>query len=225
MSPSSTEVRRVIRVYFVDDHPLVRRSLIDLIQDEKDLQMCGEASSCAEAMMAMAKARPDVVVADISLGERSGLDLIREMKETHPTVSILVLSMHDEASLAQRALRAGALGYVMKSEEPERVLEGIRAVAQGRIFVSEAQNNRMLSAVVHGGENAFLPSACLSDRELEVYELYGQGCRTSEVADRLKVSAKTVETYRKRIKGKLKLRHSGDLLRSAMSWVERENRT
>lgn len=215
----------VIRVLVVDDHPLVRRSLMDMIHDEADLCLCGEAGTMEAALEVAAAENPDVVVMDISLGARSGLDLIRDLKKQSPRAAVLVLSMHDEATLAQRALRSGAMGYVMKSEEPERVLEGIRAVAAGRIFVSEAQNNRMLASVVHGGENAFLPSACLSDRELEVFELYGRGCRTGEVARQLKVSAKTVETYRKRIKNKLNLRHSGDLLRRAMSWVDRENRT
>ena len=213
-----------IRVYLVDDHPLVRRSLADVVNDESDMRICGEASTCEEALAQIPEVRPHVVVADISLGDRSGLELIRDLREQHPSIAILVLTMHDEATLAHRALKDGASGYLMKSEEPEEVVKGIRAVAGGRVYVSEAQNNRMVASMLHHGLDAHIPSACLSSRELAVFEHYGRGLRTSEIAALLDISSKTVETYRKRIKTKLNLPHGSDLLRSAMSWVERDSR-
>ena len=213
------------RVYLVDDHPLVRESLASLIDRQTDLTVCGQASEAGTAVQEITGLLPDVMVVDLSLQGQTGLELIKQVQTLIPNPRVLVLSMHDEAFYAERALRAGALGYVMKREATSKVIEAIRQVVQGRLYVSEALATQMagkfLNARLPAGES---PIAQLSDREMEVFALLGQGYETKRIADDLRLSPKTVQVYCGRIKEKLKLDNFTALIREAVSWFERENR-
>ena len=209
------------RVYLVDDHPLVRESLASLIQRQSDLSVCGEADNPAAALSGIAATQPDVAIVDLSLGERTGLDLIRDLKTTHPRVAVLVLSMHDEQLYAERALRAGARGYIMKREATRNVILAIRRVREGKIVVSEAVAESLAARLVggvSGGPDS--PVASLSDRELEVFRLVGEGRTTRQIADTLHLSVKTVQAYYARIKEKLGAGSANEMLREAIRWIE-----
>lgn len=209
------------RVYLVDDHPLVRESLASLIQRQPDLSVCGEADNPASALSGIAAAQPDVAIVDLSLGERTGLDLIRDLKTAHPRVAVLVLSMHDEQLYAERALRAGARGYIMKREATRNVILAIRRVREGKIVVSEAVAESLAARLVggvSGGPDS--PVASLSDRELEVFRLVGEGRTTRQIADTLHLSVKTVQAYYARIKEKLGAGSANEMLREAIRWIE-----
>jgi len=209
------------RVFLVDDHPLVREWLANLIDQQPDLTVCGEAGSAAAALTAIAAARPDVAIVDITLGGRSGLDLIKDLKLMHPSVAVLVLSMHDEALYAERALRAGARGYIMKREVTRKVVLAIRRVQQGRVYLSEQQATHLAEKLVTGATDASeSPVTRLSDRELEIFRLVGQGRATREIAEALLLSAKTVQAYYVRIKEKLGVTNANELMREAVRWVE-----
>lgn len=209
------------RVFVVDDHPLVREWLASLINHQADLSVCGEAGSAGAALAALAAANPDVVIVDLSLGGRSGLELIKDIRASHPHAAVLVLSMHDEDLYAERALRAGARGYIMKREATKNVILAIRRIQEGKIYVSErlasALAERLVTGLPAGTES---PVARLSDRELEVYRLLGEGRATRQIAEQLHLSAKTVQAYCARIKEKLGLSTGTELLREAMRWVE-----
>jgi DNA-binding NarL/FixJ family response regulator len=211
-----------VRVYLVDDHPIVRLGFAQLLTAEPDLIVCGEGGDPRAALDALATSRPDVVVADISLGAANGIELVREIKERAPQVAVLVVSMHDELLYAERALRAGASGYVMKHEATDSIVRAIRTVASGSIFVSEAVSSRLLHRFVAGGAEAAAssPVAALSDRELHVLELMGRGLGTREIGEQLHISIKTVESYRARLKEKMNLRSGTELVRFAVKWVE-----
>lgn len=203
------------KVFLVEDHAVVREGLASMINSESDLEVSGEASNVAEAVSLLGKVRPDIAVVDLSLGDGSGLDLIKKLSTTHPELPVLVLSMHDEKVHGPRALIAGAKGYVMKHEATDRVLEGIRTVLRGERFVSESVSQR----VDHGaGGEVRLPVERLSDREFQVYQLIGQGLGPGEIAKRLGLSVKTVETHREHIKGKLGLANGRELVRHAMQY-------
>ncbi len=205
----------------VDDHPLVREGLVNLISQQSDFQVCGEAAGEPEALALIGAARPDVAVVDISLESGSGLELIRSLKSMHPEVAVLVLSMHDESLYAERALRAGARGYIMKREAAKKVIQGIRSVQAGRLFVSDKISAWMAEKFVEGPA-ATTPSPLeqLSNRELEVFELLGRGHNTRQIAEHLHVGFKTVQAYCARIKEKLKLANATELLREALRWYE-----
>jgi DNA-binding NarL/FixJ family response regulator len=208
------------RILIVDDHALVRRGLATLIGDERDLVVCGEAADTVEALAAVAALRPDLVIVDLSLKTGHGLDLIKQIRSHDERARILVLSMHDEKLFAERALRSGAMGYINKEEATGKVVEAIRQVLAGRVYVSAAMTERLLQrAAETGGAKPRLPSESLSDRELTVFQMIGQGVATREIAERLKLSIKTVETYREHIKAKLGLRNSAELSRHAAQWV------
>lgn len=210
-------------VLIVDDHPVVRQGLAQLIDQEKDLHVCGQAGDAFEAMKAIRDARPDMVVVDISLKEASGMDLIKDIKIQYPDLPILTLSMHDEALYAERALRAGAKGYIMKQEATERVVTAIRRVLAGDIYVSDKMAVKMVSKLTTGAAApGASPVDALSDRELEVFRLIGEGNSTRQVADKLHLSVKTIETYRAHIKEKLGFRDGNELFRSAIEWVNSE---
>jgi len=210
-----------IKVVLVDDHPLVREGLVTLIGQEADLQLCGEASTEPEALALVDSIRPEIAIVDISLENGSGLDLIRNLRALHPEVTVLVLSMHDESLYAERALRAGARGYIMKREAAKKVIAGIRAVHGGRLYVSDRIAARMAEKFVEGRSLAApSPVEQLSDRELEVFELLGRGQGTRQIAEHLHVGFKTVQAYCARIKEKLKLANATELLREAMRWYE-----
>jgi len=211
------------RIFLVDDHPLVREWLASMVALEPDLEVCGQAEAAAAALAAVAQARPDLMVVDLSLPRGSGLDLIKNMQAQFPAVRLLVLSMHDEASVAERAFRAGAHGYAVKRESGPRIIDGIRTVLEGKFYASPSLTaqlaGRMFGGAAHGGGS---PEDLLSDREIEVFRLRGQGRSPKEIADRLGVSVKTVASYDARIKEKLGLSDAGELMREAVLWHDRQ---
>ena len=209
------------RVFLVDDHPIVLSGLSRLVDQEDDLTVCGGASGAAEALSSVQEARPDIVLLDISLDDGNGLELARTLQSECPDVFLLVLSMHDESIYAERALRAGARGYVMKQEAPEMVLDAIRTVLQGEMYLSPRMTSTFLKQIVNSGrEQGRVGVKQLSDRELEVFQLVGQGLATREIAERLHLSVKTVETHRSRTKAKLGLVSSSELTHHAVHWEQ-----
>jgi DNA-binding NarL/FixJ family response regulator len=207
------------RVFIVDDHPLVREGLTNLINGQNDLIVCGEAKGSAEAMEGIAEERPDVAVIDISLTNESGLELIKTLARQCPQVAVVVLSMHDETLYAERALRAGARGYVMKHETSKNVLASIRRVLAGGVYVSERIVNKMALRLSSSRRAAARsPVERLSDRELEIFQLLGQGRSPSEIAVDLNLSLKTVQAYCARAKEKFGVTSLTELLRAAIQW-------
>jgi DNA-binding NarL/FixJ family response regulator len=208
------------RVFIVDDHPIVRQGLKLLIDQESDLAVCGEAENARSVLPAIRDLKPDIAIIDISLGHDSGIELMKNIRQQHPDLPLLVLSMHDETLHAERALRAGARGYVMKQEAPEKVISAIRQVLQGNIYVSDALGAKLLNKLIDSRrEKTASPLELLSDRELQVFQLLGRGFGTRQVADKLNVSIKTVEAYRANIKDKLNLKSSSELVQHAIHWV------
>jgi DNA-binding NarL/FixJ family response regulator len=217
-SPSGTAARKHC-VFIVDDHPLVREGLTNLINRQSDLMVCGEAKDSAEAIAGIAKQQPDVAIIDISLTNESGLELIKHIVRQFPHVALIVLSMHDETLYAERALRAGARGYVMKHETSKSVLACIRRVLGGGAHVSERIANRMALRLTSSRQAvASSPVERLSDRELEIFQLLGQGRTPSEIAGDLSLSLKTVQAYCARAKEKFGVTSLTELLRAAIRW-------
>jgi DNA-binding NarL/FixJ family response regulator len=212
------------RVLIVDDHPAVREGLALRIEGHPDLAVCGEAADVPEALKLVAETRPDVAVIDIALKNGNGLDLIKRIKGRDDSVKMLVWSMYNESLYAERALRAGALGYINKENATDQIINAIRCVLTGKVYLSEPLTGQLLGRLVRGGAEQARrsPVAALSDRELEVFHLIGQGLDTQQIAAKMRVSPKTVETYRARIKEKLNLKRSVDLLRHALQWVIEE---
>lgn len=208
------------RILLVDDHAIVREGFAEVIKTHTGLTVCGEAESAAEAMTAVERLKPDLVVVDLSLQGGSGLDLIKNLKSLHPLLPMLVLSMHDEAVYAERALRAGALGYVMKRQDSATLLRAIREVLEGRIFLSPVMRERMLQKVA-GGMTPTTDSGAVkfTDREIEVLQLIGEGRTTRQIAQKLHLSISTVETHRAHIKEKLNVGNGPELIRAAVEWV------
>jgi DNA-binding NarL/FixJ family response regulator len=219
MSRKKTKQRA--RVLIVDDHPAVREALALRIGRQPDLEVCGEAADMSEALRLIADTPPDVAVVDISLKTSNGIDLIKRIKDRNDRVRILVWSMHSEALYADRALRAGALGYVNKDQATDRIVEAIRRVLQGKVYLSEAMTERMLQRAVGGAREPVTrsPLDALADRELEVFRLIGEGVKTADIAERLHLGIKTVETYRDRIRSKLDLSDGTELAHYATGWV------
>ncbi len=213
------------RIYIVDDHALIRRGLATLINGESDMEVCGQAEDASTGLQEIIKHQPDLVTVDISLKGNSGLELIKSIKSFNPKIQILVLSMHHESIYALRVLKAGARAYVMKQDVINKVVEAIRRIRSGHLYVSDDVASQMLNRLV-GGETAedASPVAMLSDRELEVVNLIGSGMLTREIAARLHVSVKTVETHRAHIKEKLDLRNATQLVQFCVRWVE-ENKS
>lgn len=209
------------RILIVDDHPVVREGLVQQLNRESDLEVCAQAANASQALEAVQRSRPDLVLADISLPGRSGLELIREIRALSPRLPVLALSMHDESVFAERVLRAGGRGYVSKQAGPEQLAEAIRRVLDGQIYVSETVSTRLLDGLSgKGSARAASPIEKLTDRELEVFTLIGQAKETKEIAQRLHMSRKTVEAHRGAIKRKLKLKTGPELTRHAVLWVE-----
>lgn len=207
------------KVFLVDDHPLVREWLTNLINQLPDLTVCGEASSVAAAIEGMETSQPAVAIVDLSLKESSGLDLIKTIKARFPDIAVIVLSMHDEQYYAERTMRAGARGYVMKGEMTSDIVAAIRDVMAGKIYLSPRMRKVFSERFVDGHMPSLRsPVETLSDRELEVFQLLGQGIETRRVAQRLNVSIKTVQAYCARIKEKLQLANASELLREAVRW-------
>jgi len=207
-------------VLVVDDHALVRRGLSTLIGSEPDLVVCGEAADPTEALARLHAQQPDLMIVDLSLQNGHGLDLIRQVRARDERVRVLVLSMHDESLFAERALRAGAHGYINKQEATDKVVHAIRQVLGGKVYLSGAMTERMLQRATDGDVlDVQSPSERLSDRELTVFQMIGEGVGTREIAERLRLSIKTIETYREHIKAKLGLKNSTELGRHAAQWV------
>src|ERR1700675_2851407 len=220
-SQSSAPAKK--RILVVDDHPIVRQGLSLLINQEPDLVVCGEAEEATGAMHVLASARPDVLIVDISLNGPDGLDLLKTIRITHPTLPVLILSMHEESIYAERALRAGANGYIMKQEATEKVLVAVRRILSGEIYVSDRVANKMLKHYITGAGTLRNSSiADLSDRELEVFRLIGEGHGTRQIAEELHLSIKTVESYQAHIKEKLSLRSARELMQHAIQWSMNE---
>jgi len=218
--PSKT-VARKSRIFIVDDHPLVRERLANLINGQDDLIVCGEAEDSARAIAAIRKARPDVALIDISLKNESGLELVKNLASQFPRVALIVLSMHDEALYAERALHAGARGYVMKRETSKSVLASIRRVLEGGVYVSEKIVKRMAHRLGSSRKAAAAsPLERLSDRELEVFRLLGEGRTSSQIAEDLNLSLKTVQAYCARAKQKFGITSLTELLRAAIRWED-----
>ncbi len=213
--------RKAARILIVDDHPLVRERLREVIEREPDLTVCGEADDHQSALQALRTARPDLVLLDLTLRASHGLDFIKDVHIINPELAILVLSMHDESLYAERVIRAGARGYITKQEATRKVLEAIRTVLSGEIYLSEAQVALVTSQMAGRprGQIGFGIQS-LTDRELRVFELLGQGYGTREIAAQLRLEMRTVETYRARIKEKLNLKNASELLQHAIRWVE-----
>jgi DNA-binding NarL/FixJ family response regulator len=214
-------IARKSRVFIVDDHPLVREGLTNLMNGQNDLIVCGEAKNSAQAIDGIMKTRPEVALIDISLENESGLELVKQLASRFPEVALIVLSMHDEGLYAERALRAGARGYVMKHETSSSVLASIRRVLEGGVYISERIINRMAMRLTSvDGAAATSPVERLSDRELEIFRLLGQGRTTSQIAEDLHLSLKTVQAYCARAKEKFGVTSLTELLRAAIQWDE-----
>jgi len=212
-------------IFIVDDHPLVREGLVNLIERQSGLSVCGEAEKSAEAFAAISRIKPDVAIVDLTLeGGGSGLELIKQLQSLDQPPKVLVFSIHDEALYGERAFRAGAQGYIMKSSAPQHIIEAINQLVQGKLYMSESFAMRMagkyISARAVPGEP---PVAQLSDREMEVFRMLGQGYETRYIAQKLNLSQKTVQVYCGRIKEKLSLANATELIREAVRWMESES--
>jgi DNA-binding NarL/FixJ family response regulator len=210
---------RRYRLMIVDDHPIVRQGLRRLLETERDLEVCGEAETAREAKSMIRELQPDAVIVDVSLAQGDGLELVKDARAHYPHLPMLVLSMHDEAIYAERMLSAGANGYIMKHAASDQFLQALRRVLEGGIYVSEAVGNSMIEKFAAG--DAYLsdnPVDSLSNRELQVLHMIGKGLSTRQTADALNLSIKTVESHRQRIKRKLSLRTSAQLMQYAVNW-------
>ena len=227
MSRAKTEkAKSKARILLVDDHAVVRFGMTQLISHQPDLEVCGEEEDAAQAMGAIATLKPDLVIADLSLKDSSGLELLRNIKAEHPKLPVLVISVHDETVYAEIAFRAGALGYLMKGEAVARILTAIRQVLEGKIYVSEGLAAKLLHKQIRGQSDTIIsPVGKLSDRELEVFQLIGYWKGTRQIAAELHLSIKTIEYYRDQIKKKLGFGNATELTQAATAWVQKEMAT
>ncbi len=219
MAPASEHKPNQYGILVIDDHPIVRRGLRQLFDDEPDLEVVGEAEDSTEALEQLKAVEPDLAIVDLSLKRGHGLELIPQIKAKHGRVKMLVSSMHDESLFAERVLRAGALGYISKQESPTELIKAIRQVLRGEIYLSVRMSNRLLGRIVGGETLENDPIGRLSDRELQVFELIGQGLRTKQIAQELDLSPKTIEAHRENIKTKLNLKSGAEMSRHATQWV------
>jgi DNA-binding NarL/FixJ family response regulator len=222
--PQATTSVKKCKVLLVDDHPIVRQGLALLIDREADLSVCGEAEGAHSAFHLIETLKPDIVVLDISLSGPDGLDVLKEIRTKTAALPVLILSMHDESIYAERAMRAGANGYIMKQEATEKVLVAIRRILQGDVYLSDRLTNTMLQQFVRGSApSKSSPLVNLTDRELEVFRLIGEGHGTRRIADELHLSVKTIESYQAHIKEKLALRNARELVQHAIEWTVNVN--
>jgi DNA-binding NarL/FixJ family response regulator len=223
MGNKATKPNAKSKILLVDDHAVVRFGISQLINRQPDMEVCGEEEDATRAMTAIAALKPDVVIADISLKDSSGLELMRNIKAQYPKLPVLIFSIHDEAVYGEIAFRAGALGYLMKGEAVEKVLVSIRRILGGNIYVSEALAAKMLQKQICGQlEVMASPMTILSDRELEVFQSIGRWKGTRQIADEFHLSIKTIEYYREQIKKKLGLKNGTELTQAATAWVQKE---
>lgn len=212
------------RILLVDDHPVTRQGVATLINQNQDLMVCGEADNAPLALELIQKLQPDLVLVDIALKSTSGIELIKNAKSMVPELPLLVMSMHDESVYAERALRAGAMGYIMKQEAGEKVQTAIRRVIGGELYFSDKMKEKMLHRLVSNrNDQAVFPIDTLSDRELEVFQLIGNGFSTRQIAAKLHLSVKTIDSYREHLKLKLGLETGADLVRHAIQWMKSES--
>jgi DNA-binding NarL/FixJ family response regulator len=220
MSQESSEKSKIL---IVDDHPLFREGLQQLITRDPDLTMCGEASNATEATQRIAELKPDLVVVDISLGSGSGIELIKAIRNEHDDLPVLVVSMHDESLYAERSLRAGAMGYVMKQEPGKTVITAIHKLLRGEMYLSERMSSAVISKFMRGEtDQPATPIDILSEREMEVFRMLGRGMGTRQIAHDLNVTVATVNSFRNRIKEKLKLKTATEVMLHAIQWSREE---
>ena len=210
-------------IFVVDDHPVVRWGYISLINLEPDLEVCGEADTAFEALDKIPEANPDLAIVDISLEGMNGIELTKQLQVLHPDLPVLIVSMHDEVLYGDRALRAGARGYIMKREVRTKIVEAIRRLLKGGTYLSNQMSTRLLDQYQSGRFDERSSIDRLSDRELEVFELYGRGYSTREIAEALFISRKTVESHRNRIKDKLGIESTAQILQRAVQWVQSQS--
>jgi DNA-binding NarL/FixJ family response regulator len=214
------------KALLVDDHPILRAGLVHLVNEQDDLAVCGEACNANDAMRLVESLKPDIAVVDISMEGKSGLELIKDLRALRPKLPVLVMSMHDESLYAERAIRAGARGYVMKKAGGDEALRAIRRVLEGNIYLSERMSAQLLEGLSRARPaKTQSPIEFLTDREFEVFKLIGEGCVTAAVAERLHISPKTVDVHRQRLKEKLNLPDGTSLMQHAVRWVETQNRS
>jgi len=219
----STDSSNPKRILIVDDHPLFREGLRQMIDHEQDLKVVAEAADAETALRLLSETKPDLAIVDISLGGSNGIDLIKNIRARDEQFPVLVVSMHDESLYAERALRAGASGYVMKHEPPKTVKTAIRKALKGEIYLSERMSSSMLARVIQGrAEPSRSPVETLSDRELEVFQMLGQGRSVREIAEKLGLSIPTINSFRNRIKEKLKLKSSTEVMLHAVQWLREQ---
>jgi DNA-binding NarL/FixJ family response regulator len=208
------------RLLLVDDHPMMREGLALLISQEADLEVCGQGDTAHAALELIGQTSPDLVLADITLPDKNGLELIKDVQAMFPGTAVLVISMHDESLYAERVLRAGGRGYIMKQEGGKKLMEAIRQVLNGKIYLSDKMSANILEVFSGGRAESSSPVGRLTDREFEVFQMIGDGLDVREIAERLHLSVKTIEVHRTNIKQKLKLKSVGDLIRHAVRWIE-----
>lgn len=217
--PPNTQIPSTARVLVVDDHPIFRAGLIGLVSQEPDLTVCGEAHNAAQALVAIDALKPDLALLDIGLPDKSGLELLKDIRAMHPGLSVLIISMHDESLYAERVLRAGGRGYIMKQEGPEKIIKAIRKVLSGKVYVSDETSAAILDGMsgVRSQDTSTL-MARLTDREFEILTLIGQGRDAPDIARQLHLSIKTVDTHRMHIRDKLSLKSNSELIHYAVRW-------
>jgi len=219
-----SEASQKSSILIVDDHPLFREGLRQIIERDATLIVCGEASTAAEALQIIPQVKPDLVLVDISLGDTSGIDLVKDIKEKYDELPLLIISMHDESLYAERSLRAGAMGYLMKQEPGKTVKAAIHKVLGGEIYLSESMSSAVISKLMHGQENS--PASLvetLSDRELEVFRMLGQGKGTRQIAQHLGIGIATVHSFRNRIKDKLHIKTASEVMLHAIHFIREES--
>lgn len=217
-----TGLRQKNGILIVDNHPVFRQGLVQLINAQSDLVICGEADTQGSALMALVSGKPQLVIVDLGLkNSSSGLELIKDLKIQHPGMPVLVLTMHEETLYAERCLRAGARGYIMKDQPGEEILLAVRRLLCGKLYVSDEIATKMLVPLVTGFDAGSSPIDRLSDRELEVFQLLGKAYETRAIAEKLRVSVKTVESYREHIKTKLNLENATQLIHQAVIWSQK----
>ncbi len=220
----SKKIMNRIKIFLVEDHPIFRKGLAEILNSQKNMLVCGEAEDAIQALDGIKETKPDFIIVDVSLKDSSGIELIKDIRLRHPNVLILTLSMHDETIYAERALRSGAKGYLMKQEAPETVVKAVYHILNGNIYVSDRIATRMFNKLIDGQANSEnSPVDLLTDRELEVFQLIGHGLGTRQIAQKLHVSVKTIENHRAHIKEKLNLNSAIELVQHATLWVQQES--
>lgn len=223
MQRSRISEKSVKRIVLVDDHPIMRHGLAQLVRAEEGLEVCGDAGSARDGLEVVCRLKPDLAVIDLTLPDKNGLELVKDIRAAHPATQCLVLSMHDETLYGERALRAGARGYVMKEEAADHLITAIHKIIGGGLYVSESLNSRMLEQVTGSARSKAIGMDALTDRELEIFALVGRGVATKNIATQLSISARTVEAHRAHIKEKLGITDGAALVRHAVQWVESQS--